>query len=81
VNTISPGVVPTEAFGGELGMTEEQVAEQVNNTATLAPMGRVGHPDDIADALVFLVSDASGYSSGIDLVVYGGLTRVFRGKL
>jgi NAD(P)-dependent dehydrogenase (short-subunit alcohol dehydrogenase family) len=41
---------------------------------------RVGSTQDIGDALVFLASDASAYIRGIDLVVDGGMTRVYAGK-
>ena len=80
VNTISPGVVPTEGYGKEQKMTEQQVADYVQRVSTEIPAGRVGSTQDIGDALVFLASDASAYIRGIDLVVDGGMTRVYAGK-
>lgn len=80
VNTISPGVVPTEGYGKEQKMTEQQVADYVERVSTEIPAGRVGSTQDIGDALVFLASDASTYIRGIDLVVDGGMTRVYAGK-
>lgn len=39
----------------------------------MIPMGRLGTPDDIASAAVFLASDESGFITGIDLPVDGGV--------
>jgi NAD(P)-dependent dehydrogenase (short-subunit alcohol dehydrogenase family) len=80
VNSISPGVVPTEGYGKEQKMTEQQVADYVQRVSTEIPAGRVGFTQDIGNALVFLASDASAYIRGIDLVVDGGMTRVYAGK-
>jgi NAD(P)-dependent dehydrogenase (short-subunit alcohol dehydrogenase family) len=52
----------------------------VRRVSTEIPAGRVGTPQDIGDALVFLVSDASSFIRGVDLVVDGGMTRVYAGK-
>jgi NAD(P)-dependent dehydrogenase (short-subunit alcohol dehydrogenase family) len=43
---------------------------------TMIPMGRIGRPEDIASAAVFLASDESTYISGVDLPVDGGLVAV-----
>jgi len=80
VNTISPGVVPTEGYGKEQKMTDQQVKDYVERVSTEIPAGRVGSAADIGDALVFLVSEASTCIRGIDLVVDGGMTRVYTGK-
>lgn len=80
VNTISPGVVPTEGYSHEQKMNEVEVADYVERVSTEIPAGRVGTAQDIADALVFLASDASSYIYGIDLIVDGGMTRVYAGK-
>jgi NAD(P)-dependent dehydrogenase (short-subunit alcohol dehydrogenase family) len=80
VNSISPGVVPTEGYSHEQKMTEAEVSAYVERVSTEIPAGRVGTAQDIADALVFLASDASSYIRGIDLVVDGGMTRVYAGK-
>jgi NAD(P)-dependent dehydrogenase (short-subunit alcohol dehydrogenase family) len=40
------------------------------------PLGRVGTPDEIAKAMVFLASDDSSYISGIELAVDGGMNQV-----
>jgi NAD(P)-dependent dehydrogenase (short-subunit alcohol dehydrogenase family) len=80
VNSISPGVVPTEGYGVEQKMSAADVAAYVERVSKEIPAGRVGTAQDIGDALVFLASDASSYIRGIDLVVDGGMTRVYAGK-
>ncbi len=61
-------------------MTPDQIADYVRRVSTEIPAGRVGTSQDIGDALVFLGSDASSYIRGVDLVVDGGMTRVYAGK-
>ncbi|MET9832676.1 SDR family oxidoreductase [Streptomyces sp. NPDC006385] len=68
VNSVSPGLVRTEMarFVWEPG--EEQVAAGL-------PLGRIGEPEDVARAVVWLASDAAEWVTGADLLVDGG-TRV-----
>lgn len=80
VNTVSPGVVPTEGYGKEQKMSDQDVADYVARVSTEIPAGRVGTARDIGNAVVFLASDASNYIRGIDLIVDGGMTRVYAGK-
>ena len=74
VNAISPGVVPTEAYHSL--MDEEGVKQFTAQMAAQIPLGRVGEPDEIAKAVVFLASDASSFVTGAELVVDGGMTAV-----
>jgi len=74
VNAISPGVVPTEGYRS-LG-DEEGIKKFAAQMATQIPLGRVGEPDEIAKAVVFLASDASSFVTGAELVVDGGMTAV-----
>jgi NAD(P)-dependent dehydrogenase (short-subunit alcohol dehydrogenase family) len=62
------------------GMSAADVTAYVERVSMEIPAGRVGTPQDIGDALVFLASDASRYIRGIDLVVDGGMTRVYAGR-
>ena len=75
VNAISPGVVPTPGYN-LLGLTEEQVQGFVDVQAQTIPLGRVGTPDEIAKAVVFLASDDSSFVNGIELFVDGGMAQV-----
>ena len=75
VNAISPGVVPTPGYN-LLGLTEEQVQGFIASQADAIPLGRVGTPDEIAKAVVFLASDDSSFVNGIELFVDGGMAQI-----
>ncbi len=68
VNAVSPGHVPTEAFREVLGQVDDRLAE----LAAATPLGRLGTPEDIAAAVVFLVSPAGAWITGENLLVAGG---------
>jgi NAD(P)-dependent dehydrogenase (short-subunit alcohol dehydrogenase family) len=72
-NVISPGPVETPILEGQFGANADAMREQFK---TMIPMGRIGRPDDIAAAAVFLASDESAYITGIDLPVDGGIVAV-----
>jgi NAD(P)-dependent dehydrogenase (short-subunit alcohol dehydrogenase family) len=67
VNAVSAGLVATEDsldhYGGEAGLAR---------VAATVPAGRFATPGDIADAVLFLVSDGAGYATGANLVLHGG---------
>lgn len=75
VNAISPGVVPTPGYD-LLGLNEQQMQEFVDSQAIGIPLGRVGTPDEIAKAVVFLASDDSSFVNGIELFVDGGMAQI-----
>ena len=75
INAISPGVVPTPGYG-LLGLTEAQVQDFVASQVVNIPLGRAGTPDEIAKAVVFLVSDDSSFVNGIELFVDGGMAQI-----
>lgn len=72
VNTITPGPVATP-FGQKLGLTEEQIAG-FGAMISRVPLGRMGDAREVANAALYFASDASGFTTGAELVVDGGLT-------
>ncbi|MBW4567230.1 MAG: SDR family oxidoreductase [Tolypothrix carrinoi HA7290-LM1] len=75
VNAISPGVVPTPGYD-HLGLNDQQLQEFVDSQASTIPLGRVGKPDEIAKAVVFLASADSSFVNGIELFVDGGMAQI-----
>lgn len=71
VNSVSPGPIPTEVFLEFTRMTEADIPEMGNKLGV--PLGRVGTPEDIAPAVVYLASAASSWMTGQDMVINGGL--------
>lgn len=72
VNTISPGPIDTPILDKQVPPTG--TLEQLRkNFAELVPMKRIGQPEEVAAAALFLASDESSYISGIDIPVDGGL--------
>ena len=72
VNTLSPGAVETQRMLYRYGSFDE--AQKQHGPKHL--LGRLGKPDEIAAAAVFLASDASSFVTGSDLLVDGGYTAV-----
>ncbi|HZX03869.1 SDR family NAD(P)-dependent oxidoreductase [Kribbella sp.] len=74
INAVLPGVIESPQSldpvnsGGPAGL---------ERSAATIPLGRVGQPDDVADATLFLLSDAARYITGQSLIVDGGLTAVW----
>lgn len=77
VNTILPGFIATSIFGAVMGAdpdTADRLAPGLHDDfAKFQPLRRPGLPSDIAEACVYLASDASRFVTGIELVVDGGL--------
>jgi NAD(P)-dependent dehydrogenase (short-subunit alcohol dehydrogenase family) len=75
VNSISPGTINTP-------MNEKVVADLGSQVARawvkMHPIGRIGEPAEVAEAAIYLASDAAGFTTGIDLRVDGGLTAAPR---
>ena len=69
VNVISPGTIDTAIFDGA-------PQEMKNGFVSIIPMGRMGNPDEIASAALFLASDDSSFVTGIELFVDGGTAQV-----
>ena len=76
VNSVSPGMVRT-------GMTAAVYQDDEITAArnALVPLGRVAQPEDVADVIAFLLSPQARYVNGHDLIVDGGVTGNFLGRL
>lgn len=68
VNSIHPGIIQTELVKGVTGPSLERLMNAINRQ----PLKRMGKPEDIANAALFLASDESSYCTGSSLVVDGG---------
>ncbi len=75
VNSLAPGPIDTPIFD-KVGVPAEAVQEMKESFAGENPMKRLGRPDEIAKAALFLASDDSSYITGIDLTVDGGMTQL-----
>ena len=75
VNVVSPGPIDTPGVDG-LVQNEEQAKEFKAGMASQVPLGRIGQPDEIAKAVVFLSSDDSSFVAGVELFVDGGMIQV-----
>jgi NAD(P)-dependent dehydrogenase (short-subunit alcohol dehydrogenase family) len=73
VNAICPGYIDTRLWDDYLRHAADPAALDAATTA-LHPLGRRGRPDDVAEAVLFLATDASSFVTGTDLLVDGGLT-------
>ena len=72
-NVVSPGTVYFK--GGVWNMIETNMPELFATSMARNPMGRMATPEDIANAAVFLSSPLSSFTSGINMVVDGALSR------
>lgn len=72
INTVCPGIVKTSIL--ELSDQLFSMEQMTEKMLPKYPMGRFGSPDDIANGVVYLLSDASSWVTGIDLVIDGGFT-------
>ena len=75
VNTLSPGAIDTPIIESQFRTKEEAEGAKVM-FAQMTPLGRIGRPEEMAAAVLFLSSSDSSYSTGIDLVADGGVTQV-----
>jgi NAD(P)-dependent dehydrogenase (short-subunit alcohol dehydrogenase family) len=81
VNAVSPGLIDTPILRGvgqseHPGQSDAEFKEYLAGAAKLIPIGRLGTPDEIAAAVLFLASDTSRYMLGSELVVDGGFAEL-----
>lgn len=69
VNTVSPGYVETPILSGAS-------SEALDRLVSLHPIGRLGRPEEIANAILFLVSDDASFIVGTNIMVDGGYTAI-----
>jgi NAD(P)-dependent dehydrogenase (short-subunit alcohol dehydrogenase family) len=74
VNALSPGPIATPGIEQLTG--KEGIAQWEASMSAAVPLGRVGEPDEIAKAAVFLASDDSSFVTGIELFVDGGMAQI-----
>jgi hypothetical protein len=75
-NTLTPGPTKTPGLVDLAGPDAAQQQALLEHMASLVPMGRVGDPDEIAKAAVFLASDESSFITGTELFVDGGEAQI-----
>lgn len=75
VNCLSPGPVNTPIIE-KMGVSADEFAAFEAMLAAKIPLGRIGHPEELADAALFLASQDSSFITGIDLCVDGGLSQL-----
>lgn len=70
INAVCPGVIRTDMVGRVIG-GDPAIEQQFT---ALKPIGRLGHPNEIAEAVIWLCSDASSFVTGHSMVIDGGFT-------
>ena len=76
VNAISPGPIDTPIFNTSK-LTDEQIEQFKAGIVSAVPMGRMGNPDEVAKADLFLATDDSIDVTGIELFVDGGMAQIW----
>jgi NAD(P)-dependent dehydrogenase (short-subunit alcohol dehydrogenase family) len=74
VNAISPGPIDTPFVNRVLN--DQQTEKFLKNSVNSTSIGRMGSPDEVAKAVLFLASDDSSYITGIELFVDGGMGQI-----
>jgi NAD(P)-dependent dehydrogenase (short-subunit alcohol dehydrogenase family) len=74
VNTVSPGPIETPIFG-KTGLSQEQIDGFIEGAKVRVPMKRLGTPEEVAVAALFLAADAT-FVTGGEIIVGGGLVSI-----
>ncbi|REF36025.1 SDR family NAD(P)-dependent oxidoreductase [Thermasporomyces composti] len=75
VNVVTPGPTRTPGLADLLG-DKDQAAKFDEELVARIPLGRMGEPDEVAAAVLFLATDASRFTTGAELLVDGGLSQI-----
>jgi NAD(P)-dependent dehydrogenase (short-subunit alcohol dehydrogenase family) len=75
VNVVSPGPITTPIFG-RLGLPQAAIDDFAKQVTAKVPMKRFGQPEEVANTVLFLASSESGYITGVDINVDGGMGQV-----
>jgi len=79
INAVLPGTFQTERLRTNFARTAERLGktfdEQLGESASRVPMGRLGEPDELAALVAFLASERAGYITGTAIQVDGGSVR------
>ena len=75
VNTLSPGATDTPIIDGQFKSKAEADGGR-EMFKQMTPLGRIGRPEEMAKAILFLASDDSSYTTGADLIADGGATQL-----
>lgn len=78
VNGVSPGYISTNGFE-KTGLSRNQINEVIEATISTIPFKRFGEPEEIAEVVHFLASDAASYIHGTEIVIDGGLSNIKTG--
>jgi NAD(P)-dependent dehydrogenase (short-subunit alcohol dehydrogenase family) len=73
VNAVSPGPTDTQGFANFAGDRGDEFRAHL---ATVIPVGRIGRPEEVASAALFLASSESSFVAGVELVVDGGMSQI-----
>lgn len=76
VNVVSPGLTNTPILKRDLGEYSQYRDMLAEGYAKMSPLGRLGTPDEIADAMLFLAGPTSRFVSGAELVVDAGMMQI-----
>lgn len=74
INVVNPGPIETPIFN-RMGMDAESTKGMVTQIQSQVPLGRMGNPEEIASAVLFLTSEDSSFVHGATLLVDGGMSR------